>query len=104
MSVNRDMRPFMLQKNVPRRTPSGAEKNVWEDDRTIDVAVYKKNDVRVVASAKYLESTHTGLTRYKDIDADSYRLVRGGVVYQITDCNPEGRLTNLLLKVVTGSA
>lgn len=100
MSVNRDMKKYMLQHNETVRSPSGAEKDNWVDVRDIDVAVYKKNDMKVVASEKYIESTHTGLTYCKDIRADSFRLVKGGVTYMVTDCNTEGRLANLLLKVV----
>lgn len=62
--------------------------------------MYKKNDMRVVSSEKYMKSTHSGLTHCKEIKADEYRLIRNGTVYEITDCNTEGRLTNLLLKVV----
>lgn len=100
MSINRNMKKYMLQKNVTVRSPSGANKAYWTDIREIDVAVYKKNDMRVVASEKYIESTHTGLTYCKEIQSDSFRLVRGDVVYDITDCNTESRMTNLLLKVV----
>lgn len=101
MSINRDMKEYTLQHNEPVRTPSGAEKASWVDKGTIRAAVYKKNDMKVSASEKYIESTHTGLTRCKDIDSDGYRLVgNDGTIYEITDCNTEGRLTNLLLKVV----
>ena len=100
MSINRDMKEYTLQPNDKVRTPSGAEKAKWVDKGQIMVAAYKKNDLKVVASEKYTESTHTGLTHCKDIDSDGYRLTRDGVIYDITDCNTEGRLTNLLLKVV----
>lgn len=100
MSVNRDMREFVLQHNEPTRSPSGAAKDNWVEKGRIQAAVYKKNDMKVSASEKYIESTHTGLTYCKDLDSDGYRLVRDGVNYVITDCNTEGRLTNLLLKVV----
>lgn len=100
MSVNRNMKKYMLQENKPIRTPSGAEKDNWTDVKEINVAVYKKNDMKAVASEKYIESTHNGLTYYKDIKSDSFRLASNNTVYVITDCNTEGRLTNLLLKVV----
>ena len=100
MSINRDMKKYMLQENHPIRSPSGAEKDNWIDVKEIDAAVYKKNDMKVVASEKYIESTHTGLSYCKDIQADTFRLVRNNAVYAITDCNTEGRLTNLLLKVM----
>ena len=100
MSINRDMKEYTLQRNEPVRTSSGAEKASWVDKGTIRAAVDKKNDLKVSASEKYIESTHTGLTYHKDIDSDGYRLVGNGIIYEITDCNTEGRLTNLLLKVV----
>lgn len=100
MSINRDMKSYMLQKNELFRSESGAEKENWVDIETVDVAVYKKNDMKVVASEKYIESSHTGLTYCKTIRSDDYRLLRGNKVYTVLDCNPEGRLTNLFLKVV----
>lgn len=100
MSVNRNMKEYILQHNEPVRTHSGSEKANWIEKGRIQAAVYKKNDMKVSASEKYIESTHTGVTRCKDIDSDGYRLVRNGIIYVITDCNTEGRLTNLLLKVV----
>lgn len=100
MSINRDMKEYSLQHAEKTRSPSGAEKHNWVEKGRIQAAVYKKNDMKVSASEKYIESTHTGVTRCRDIDSDGYRLVRNGVIYEITDCNTEGRLTNLLLKVV----
>lgn len=100
MSINRDMRKYMLQENHPVRSPSGAEKDNWIDVREINAAVYKKNDMKVVASEKYIESTHTGLTYYKGVKADSFRMVHDNTIYAITACNTEARLTNLLLRVV----
>lgn len=100
MSINRNMKEYGLEQRMPIRTDSGAEDFEWKKVCTIKVSVYKKNDRSVTTSEKYLESTHTGLTRYRNIVADEYRIVRDGVCYLITDCNPEGRLTNLLLKKV----
>lgn len=100
MSINRDMQEYVLQHNEPMRSPSGAQKANWIEIDRIQAAVYKKNDMKVSASEKYIESTHTGVTRCKEIDSNGYRIIRDGVVYEITDCNTEGRLTNLLLKVV----
>ena len=100
MSINRDMKSYRLQKEETVRTPSGAEKQKWIDMGGVKAAVYKKNDMKVAASATYLESTHIGLARCKSIKAEGYRLVKDDVVYRIIDCNPQGRMTNLLLKVV----
>lgn len=104
MGINRDMKPYILQKNIPERSPSGALKCNWVDECRIDVAVHKKNDMRITASEKYMESTHTGLTHCKRIKAGVYRLLGTDAIYEITDCNTEGRLTNLILKVVDADA
>lgn len=100
MSINRDMKKYVLERKETTRTPSGASREEWRRVKEIMVAVYEKNDMRVVSFEKYMKSTHSGLTHYKEIKADGYRLIRNGTVYEITDCNTEGRLTNLLLKVV----
>lgn len=100
MSVNRDMKRYVLQENRCVRSPSGAVKDDWVDVMPIDVAVHKKNAMKTVASEKYIESTHTGLTYYKGIETDRHRLVKDGTVFLIMDCNSESRLTNLLMKVV----
>ena len=49
MSINRDMKPYRLQKEETVRTPSGAEKQKWIDMGTVEAAVYKKNDMKVAA-------------------------------------------------------
>ena len=100
MSVNRDMKTYGLEYEEITRTESGAEKSTWKFMGEVKVAIYKKNDMGVVASEKYVESTHAGLTYRKDIVAYKNRLVRNGVIYQVTDSNPQGRLTYLFLKVV----
>ena len=47
MSINRDMKPYRLQKEETVRTPSGAEKQKWIDMGTVEAAVYKKNDMNL---------------------------------------------------------
>ena len=101
MSINRDMKKYMLQKNIPEKSQSGFQKPQLKNVRKIDVAVYKKNDLKVINSEKYIESTHTGLTYCKTISAGDCRIVRDEEVYEITDCNTGGRMTNLLLKKVS---
>ena len=54
MSINRDMKEYTLQRNEPVRTSSGAEKASWVDKGTIRAAVYKKNDLKVSVSEKYI--------------------------------------------------
>ena len=52
MSINRDMKPYRLQKEETVRTPSGAEKQKWIDMGTVEAAVYKKNDMQEVSTEK----------------------------------------------------
>lgn len=42
MSINRDMKEYTLQQNIPAQTESGAGKQMWKNIRKIQVAVYKK--------------------------------------------------------------
>lgn len=100
MSVNRDMERGMLQENQPIRAPSGAAKDNWVDIRRIDAAVYKNSDMLSTGTARYNESTHTGLTHEKNIEVGKHRLVMGSVAYLVTGCNTKPRLTNLVLKEV----
>lgn len=100
MSVNRDMRMYMLQENQPVRGPSGAVKDNWVDVKRIPVAVYKNSDMVTTASARYNDCSHTGLTYCKEFEEGRYRLNIGGRVYQVIGCNTRPRLTNLQLKEV----
>lgn len=85
MSVNRDMRTYKLQVKNKVRSPSGSVKELWEDIGNIVVAIRKKNEFRIVASERYREASHTGLTHRRDIKAFQYRIVDGDVVYDIID-------------------
>ena len=108
MSINADMKPMRLQVKEEVQTPSGATKNNWVDKETIFVVINKTNDVgntqniryNSTQSVRYKSSTHTGLTRCKDIKVDINRLVDNEIVYEVTGVNPKARLTILFLKVV----
>lgn len=101
MSINRDMEQWTLQRNKETRSASGASKENWTDIQKILVAVYEKDELRRTDSARYQEATNTGLTYFKNFDRKKqYRLVSGGRCLEITSCNVQGRLTNLLLKEV----
>lgn len=104
MSINRDMKQMNLQKKNTARSPSGAPTVSWVDAGMIRVAVYKNNDMITAASVRYKDSTHTGLTHCRQIAAGTYRLVDGECLYEITSCNTQPRLTNLLLKEVNTDA
>lgn len=90
----------MLQVKKRKEMPSGAEKEIWEDVKEIYVSIFENNDILNTQSVRYNESTHTGLTFYKDIKEHKNRLVKGDVIYSITSAKTKGRLTTLLLKVV----
>lgn len=101
MSINADMNPMALQIKEKIPTNSGAPKCDWVGKNIISVAIYKTNDMKNTQSVLYNESSHTGLTTYKDIKEGINRLVDSkGVIYDIKSANPKGRLTTLLLKVV----
>lgn len=100
MSVNGDMKKVMLQEDKGKKSTSGAHNEDWNDVCEIDVAIYQNSDMIVTASAKYRDSSHTGLTYCKDIRSGSNRIVDGGTVYRIIGSNMEPRLANLVLKVV----
>lgn len=98
-SINRDMESILLESKIKIRTPSGATKETWDKAITIDVAIYDIDDRINTQSAKFNDSSHTGLTRYKDIKEGINRLRKGDTVYNILSAKTKGRLTQLYLKV-----
>lgn len=105
MSINRDMKTYMLQKKKTGRTESGANHEEWIDVDVILVSIKKVNGMRVSGNVRYAEASHTGLTHYRNIRSGTYRLLdKDGTVYEIMDANTDERLTNLVLKVVEEDA
>lgn len=100
MSIVTDMKPIMIQEKVKSNSPSGAEKEEWQDVKSIDVALYLTDDMKYTQSVRYNESTHTGITFYKGLDKHTNRFKDGSIIYTIIKLNERGRLTTLLLKVV----
>lgn len=88
-----------LIKEVFTRTTSGVQRRDWKVSGTIQAAIYKKNESKMYGSEVYLQATHTGVTRSRNVKAGD-RLESDGVMYLIEDCNPDSRLTNLILKVI----
>lgn len=99
MSINRDMKECRLIKEVFTRTTSGVQRRDWKVSGTIQAAIYKKNESKMYGSEVYLQATHTGVTRSRNVKAGD-RLESDGVMYLIEDCNPDSRLMNLILKVI----
>lgn len=100
MSIITDMKAIMLQVKKEIKGPSGAKREQWEDDKTIDAAIYLIDDMKNTQSTRYNQSTNTGITFYKDIDKNNNRLKDGETIYDITKVNTRGRFTTLLLKSV----
>lgn len=101
MSINSNMKAVTLQLKTKIEGKSGAIKETWKDVEEIYVSIYKNSDNISTQSVRYNLSTHTGLTFYKNIKEGINRLVdSSGVIYDITSANSQGRLNNLLLKVV----
>lgn len=100
MSVITDMKPIMLQVKKEIKGLSGAKKEQWVDDKTINVSIYLTDDMKNTKSVRYNQSTNTGLTFFKDIDKNNNRLREGNTIYTITKVNSKGRFTTLLLKAV----
>ena len=101
-SINRDMEPILLETKIKTRTHSGATKEVWDTDNpiNIEVAIYDIDDRINTQSVRFNDSSHTGLTRYRDIKEGINRLRKGDTVYNILSAKTKGRLTQLYLKVV----
>lgn len=101
MSINSNMKAMTLQAKEKVPSKSGALKYDWKDKGVIYVSLFKNSDSISIQSVRYNQSTHTGLTFSKEVKEGINRLVDNeGTMYDVTGANPQGRLNNLLLKVV----
>ena len=100
MSIVSNMKSMQLQTKEKVKTPSGAIKETWVDKKIILVSVFKNNDMINTQSIRYNESSHTGLTFNKEVKEGASRLVDNNIVYEVISANSQGRINNLLLKVV----
>lgn len=99
MSFYTDMKQCALMVNKPKTGLSGAQKDDYVFLDNVDATIYKNNAFKNVSTVKYQESTHNGLTYFKDFeDGKEYQLITGNVKYQVLDFNTTGRQTTLLLK------
>ncbi|MCW6061609.1 hypothetical protein [Clostridium sporogenes] len=94
------MKPILLETKIKTRTPSGATKEEWKESNIIQVAIYDIDDRINTQSVRFNDSSHTGLTRDKDIKEGVNRLRKDDTVYNILSAKVKGRLTQLYLKVV----
>lgn len=103
MSINTDMKKYILQEKVTVEAPSGAEKIEWKDKREIYLAIYKMkgNPFYNIDTIRYSQSTHSGITFFRDIKAYKNRIKDKltGRIYEIEDVAIRRRVI-LTLKVV----
>lgn len=101
MSINQNMKKYILQVRTIRESPTGAEEFEWVDFKEIDVAIYKTSDTLNTQSVRYNESTHVGITWEKEIKEHECRLRDvAGTIYGITAVDALSKRTTLLLKAV----
>lgn len=98
MSINSRAKNYSLKKLIETKTASGALKKEWKLERVISVTISKLEGYLNTENIRYKETTHTGLTHYKDISSGEYKLEGFGRAFNILDVNSEGRLTVLKLK------
>lgn len=105
MSINSDMKKYTLQECSEVQNKSRQWVKDWVDVKEIEVTIYKINQAKIISNnIVYSESTHTGLSKSKDIEENINRIVKKDMnnniieVYEITDVNPGGRLAQLYLK------
>lgn len=104
MAIARDMRTGSLLEKKKVRTPSGAEKENWEQKKNIRLAVYKKNDMLKYGSERYNDASHVGLTHERGIKAGKHKVNYLGKEMEVLESNENGRLTVLILKEVETDA
>lgn len=104
MAIARDMRTGSLLEKKKVRTPSGAEKENWEQKKNIRLAVYKKNDMLKYGSERYNDASHVGLTQERGIKAGKHKVNYLGKEMEVLESNENGRLTVLILKEVETDA
>ena len=99
MSIYTDMVPGILLVNTPKESASGAQTENYVKVSNINVAIYKNDSFKSVQSVKYTESSHNGITMFRDFDdKKEYRIKIDGAEFDITYFNTQGRFATLLLK------
>lgn len=101
MSIASNMKELTLQVYKETESPSGAIKKEWVDDKPIMISIFDTSSTLSTNNVRYNESTHCAFTFMRGIDKLKNRLIDSkGAIYTINDVKANGRLTNLLLKVV----
>ncbi|MBS4535830.1 hypothetical protein GOQ29_09405 [Clostridium sp. D2Q-14] len=99
-SIKRNIKTYFLDTKIKIRTPSGASKEYWDIENSIEikVSIYDVDDTINTQSVKYNDSSHIGLTKHKSIKEGINRLRNDFDIYNIISSKPQGRYTQLLLK------
>lgn len=105
MSIYSNLRKVELQSKKIIKSPTGAEKTSWVTEKHINMAIYDSNMYKSdnninVQSIKYLESSHVGLTKFKDIKEDKNRISFNGKIFDVISTTNGGRYSIILLKEV----
>lgn len=94
------MKSLILQEYRDIITLSMARKKEWVDlENPILIAIYETDSRVNTNNARYNESSHIGLTFNKEISSKN-RLKDGDKIYNIIGVNPQGRLSQVFLKVI----
>lgn len=100
MSINSRMKPATVEKLTETVTASGARKKAWEEHAEILLAVYKISEINYRQVIRFQDMTHSGLTHYKELKAEEFRITQGNHKFIIMDADNEHRLAQLTLKEV----
>lgn len=107
MSINSDMKPYLLYVNCPTRDEYGGLQDHYVFVREVMVALYFRSVNRRDGDIRYQECDYSGVTRYKGLDLKKkYKLIPKGrqdIEYLIESINELTRLCQYLLRAVVCS-
>lgn len=97
--MNHKFRKAIIKKPVETETASGARETVWTEDGDAYIAIYRRDELNRREPFRNKEMTHIGLS-YDTINKRGYRVESEGVVYDVLECNPDGRYKVYILRAV----
>lgn len=100
MSLNSRMKPAIVEILTETISASGARKKEWQHHTDILLAVYKISETNYRQVIRFQDMTHSGLTHYKGLKAEQFRITQGDHRYSIMDVDNDHRLAQLTLKEV----
>lgn len=98
MSILTDLNDAKLLVLEGVKTPSGATKKSWVDNKDIKISIHKVSEFYNPYGLKNIEVTHIGLTFERGIFSKKHRIRLNGVVYEVVSSDDTHRLTHLTLK------